>query len=135
MGFQALELLLEHIEGRKKDVEIVQVPMRLVIRQSCGCQPDALPPRVFTVAAQQISSADRSSLAQQITQAMAETVLAEAQRLGVEEVENLCQHLVEAFSPESGKRRSGESSARRLNRSSRRWNWRKTMSMCGRQRS
>src|SRR5262245_23595460 len=40
MGFRALELLLEYIEGRKKDHTIVQVPMRLVIRQSCGCQPD-----------------------------------------------------------------------------------------------
>ncbi len=104
MGFQALELLLEYIEGRKRDNVIVQVPMRLVIRQSCGCQPDAVPPLVFTAAAQQISSVDRSSLAQQIKRAMADAVLAEAQRLSVEDVENLCQHLVAAFilSLESG---------------------------------
>jgi signal transduction histidine kinase/AraC-like DNA-binding protein len=97
MGFQALELLLESIEGRKRDNAIVQVPMRLVIRQSCGCQLDAAPPLVFTAAARQISSSDRSSLAQQIKRAMTEAVLAEAQRLSVEDVENLCQHLVTAF--------------------------------------
>jgi signal transduction histidine kinase/DNA-binding LacI/PurR family transcriptional regulator/AraC-like DNA-binding protein len=97
MGFQALELLLESIEGRKRDHAIVQVPMRLVIRQSCGCQLDALPPRVFTDSPQQISSRDQSSLAQQIKRAMAEAVLAEAHRLSVEDVENVCQHLVTAF--------------------------------------
>jgi DNA-binding LacI/PurR family transcriptional regulator len=96
MGFRALELLLEYIEGREKDVEIVQVPMRLVVRQSCGCQPDAAPP-VFTVAARQISPADRSSLARQLVQTMTEAVLAQALRLGSEEVRNLCQRLAEAF--------------------------------------
>ncbi len=104
MGFQALELLLEYIERRKKDDEIVQVPMRLVVRQSCGCQPAAVPSLVFTVAAQQISPVDRSSLTRQLVQTMTEAVLAQAQRLGSEEVRTLCQHLVEAFisSLESG---------------------------------
>jgi signal transduction histidine kinase/DNA-binding LacI/PurR family transcriptional regulator/AraC-like DNA-binding protein len=97
MGFQALELVLESIAGRKQAQEIVQVPMRLVIRQSCGCQPNALPAPAFPAGAQPIASADRSSLAHQIRQAMADTVLAEAQRLSAEEVERLCQHMVEAF--------------------------------------
>ena len=97
MGFQALELLLELIKGRTGENVIVQVPMRLVIRQSCGCQPAAVAPLAFPVAAQHISSVDRSSLARQIARAMAETVLAEAQRLSAEDVESLCQHLVAAF--------------------------------------
>ena len=97
MGFQALELLLEYIEGRTKDNVIIQVPMRLVIRQSCGCQPDAVPSLAFAVAPQQILADDRAALARQIKRAMAEAVLAEAQRLSAEEVENLCQHLVAAF--------------------------------------
>lgn len=97
MGFQALELLIESIEGRTAANMIVQVPMRLVIRQSCGCQPAAVAPLTFTFAAQQISSIDRSSLAQQIKRAMTETVLAGAQRLSAEEVERLCQNVVAAF--------------------------------------
>src|SRR5262245_6720323 len=97
MGFQALELLLESIEGRKIDNAIVQVPMRLVIRQSCGCQLDAVPPLIVAAASQQIASGDRSPLAQHIKRAMAKGVLAEAQRLSVEDVENLCQHLVTTF--------------------------------------
>ncbi|MDQ2998723.1 MAG: AraC family transcriptional regulator, partial [Chloroflexota bacterium] len=76
---------------------IVQVPMRLVIRQSCGCQPTAVAPLTFTFATQQISSIDRSSLAEQIKRAMTETVLARTQRLSAEEVERLCQNVVAAF--------------------------------------
>jgi signal transduction histidine kinase/DNA-binding LacI/PurR family transcriptional regulator/AraC-like DNA-binding protein len=102
MGFKALELLIEYIDGRKKDSAIVQVPMRLVIRQSCGCQADAMPPLMLAAARQ--SSVDRSALALQIERAMTEAVLAEAQRLGVEEVASLCRCLVAAFivSLESG---------------------------------
>jgi signal transduction histidine kinase/DNA-binding LacI/PurR family transcriptional regulator/AraC-like DNA-binding protein/response regulator of citrate/malate metabolism len=97
MGFQALEVVLKSIEERQQENVIVQVPMRLVIRQSCGCRPDAVPALAFTIAAQQLSSADRSALAHQIKQAMAETVLAEAQRLSAEEVGKLCQQVVAAF--------------------------------------
>jgi signal transduction histidine kinase/DNA-binding LacI/PurR family transcriptional regulator/DNA-binding response OmpR family regulator len=97
MGFQALELLLESIERRQSTNMIVQVPMRLVIRQSCGCQPAAVAPHRFAFTAQQISSIGGSSLAQPIKRAMAETVLAETQRLSAEEVERLCQHVVAAF--------------------------------------
>jgi signal transduction histidine kinase/DNA-binding LacI/PurR family transcriptional regulator/DNA-binding response OmpR family regulator len=85
MGLRALELLLECIEGRKKDAAVVQVPMRLVVRQSCGCQPDAAPP------------APVAAFPQQIVQAMAEAVLAESHRLSAEEVSDLCGHLVGAF--------------------------------------
>jgi signal transduction histidine kinase/DNA-binding LacI/PurR family transcriptional regulator/AraC-like DNA-binding protein len=98
MGFQALELVLEYIGGRKSDNAIVQVPMRLVIRQSCGCQPDAVPALVFSAGARQICPIDRSAPALQIERAMAETVLAEARRLSVEEAESLCRRLVAAFS-------------------------------------
>ena len=103
MGFQALELLIESIEGRRNDRAIVQVPMRLVIRQSCGCQPDLVPPLMLT-AARQISSVDHSAIALQIQRAMAQAVLAEAQRLGEEEVADLSRRLVATFisSIESG---------------------------------
>ena len=108
MGFQALELLLESIKGRTGENVIVQVPMRLVIRQSCGCQPAAVAPLAFPVAAQQISSVDRSSLARQIARAMAETVLAEAQRLSAEDVESLCQHAGGGIHREFGTWRSDQ---------------------------
>ena len=49
MGFQALELLLELIEGRKTNTRVVQVPMHLVIRQSCGCRTDTVPLRAGSV--------------------------------------------------------------------------------------
>jgi signal transduction histidine kinase/DNA-binding LacI/PurR family transcriptional regulator/AraC-like DNA-binding protein len=90
MGFQALELLLESIAGRGRASAVVQVPMRLVIRQSCGCQPDTLAP-------QQGQPAEPAPLTHAIGRAMAEAVLVEAQRLSAEEVEQLCQQLAAAF--------------------------------------
>ncbi len=45
MGRQALELLLNYIEGRADPPALIRVPTRLAIRQSCGCRPgvSALP--------------------------------------------------------------------------------------------
>jgi signal transduction histidine kinase/DNA-binding LacI/PurR family transcriptional regulator/DNA-binding response OmpR family regulator len=97
MGYRALELLLEHIERRREGVEIIRVPTRLVIRRSCGCRPDDVIPFVLDVAARPGSRPDQIAVQSQIAQAMAETVLAEAQRLSVDEVHVLCRRLVEAF--------------------------------------
>jgi signal transduction histidine kinase/DNA-binding LacI/PurR family transcriptional regulator/AraC-like DNA-binding protein len=90
MGYQALDLLLEAIAGRAAARALVEVPMRLVVRQSCGCRLDAALPPI-------VPPGDRSGLDRQIERAMAEAVLAEAQRLGRAEVERLCQQLVAAF--------------------------------------
>lgn len=97
MGFRALELLLESIDGRAEPA-LVQVPMRLVIRQSCGCHPDAALALAAAAAPQRSWPTARSALAQQIEGAMAQAVLAEAQRLSAEEVRSLCRQLVAAFS-------------------------------------
>jgi DNA-binding LacI/PurR family transcriptional regulator len=120
MGFQALELLLAYIEGRKKDQVIVQVPMRLVIRQSCGCQPHAKIERIDLaswsrpICNLQSTICNPAAWASDIERAMAEAVLSEAQRLSA------------AMRRASGWRSS---------KPSHRWRWRKTMSMSGRPRS
>jgi hypothetical protein len=36
-GYQGVELLLAYIEGRATGQKIVQIPTRLVVRESCGC--------------------------------------------------------------------------------------------------
>lgn len=39
LGFRAVELLLERIGGGQTSLETVRAPTRLIIRESCGCQP------------------------------------------------------------------------------------------------
>ncbi len=41
LGYQAAGLLLKAIEGQMKKGELVRIPTRLVIRESCGCLPGA----------------------------------------------------------------------------------------------
>lgn len=94
MGVQALELLVALIAGRQLTQLTVQVPMRLVIRQSCGCQPaSARRPLLDTTQPTSVLT----SPAQQVARSMTEVVMAEAQRLSVAAVEQLCQRLVVAF--------------------------------------
>src|SRR5258706_598846 len=97
IGYQALELLLDTLEGRKKKLHHINVPMQLVIRESCGCQPGATPQFVFKDFKQPVSRRDKRAVITQLTQTMAETVLAGAQRLRLGEERCRCEHLVGAF--------------------------------------
>jgi signal transduction histidine kinase/CheY-like chemotaxis protein/AraC-like DNA-binding protein len=40
MGYQAVGLLLEYIDGRRHEPTTLRVPAHLVVRRSCGCQLD-----------------------------------------------------------------------------------------------
>ena len=97
MGYQALELLLDYIEGRRESLESLTIPSQFVIRRSCGCQPN--------VGAQVLTSDSATSMARDATDAitsdlaktMAELVLAGTERLSPNEVGSRCRHLAEAF--------------------------------------
>lgn len=39
LGYRAVEILIERLAVNKKDPKVVQVPMGLVVRESCGCLP------------------------------------------------------------------------------------------------
>lgn len=97
MGYTALEALLDYVEGRTEKIEDVKVPMHLVIRQSCGCQPSAVPEFVFDGSKDTLSRKDERAVLSQLAKTMAETVLAGAQRLSLDEVRSRCRLLVEAF--------------------------------------
>ncbi len=43
MGYQAVELLLDYIHGRRSQVATLRTPTRLIVRESCGCQPYSAP--------------------------------------------------------------------------------------------
>jgi len=90
-GYRALELLLDYVEGRKEKIEIVKVPTRLTVRQSCGCLTGT--PAPFGPSPPCTGTAARSQLAD----AMAEAVLTETRYLNSDHVHALCQNLVQAF--------------------------------------
>lgn len=92
IGHQAASLLLKYIEGHKQGPEIVRVPTRLVIRQSCGCQPGASLALLETGPGVTVES-----LKVTLVQTMAEAVLAEARQLNTDEAMTLCQRIVESF--------------------------------------
>src|SRR5260221_7289668 len=97
----ATNLLLASIEGSGTAEELVRVSTRLVIRQSCGCQPG------FQVNQNDISVGgseqttlparliDRELLRQYLLSSMVELVRTEAQRLHTNVIYSLCEKLVE----------------------------------------
>jgi signal transduction histidine kinase/DNA-binding LacI/PurR family transcriptional regulator/AraC-like DNA-binding protein len=91
-GCRALELLLDYVEGRKGEIEIVKVPTRLTVRQSCGCLmgTPALSGTPF-------SCAGAGTVTSRLADAMAEAVLTEARCLSSDQVHTLCRSLVQAF--------------------------------------
>ena len=97
MGYQALELLLDTIEGRRKKLEDITVPMQFVVRQSCGCQPNAMSQVVLNDSETTASRNDATVVTSRLTKTMAEIALAGTQRLSPGEVHSRCRQLIEAF--------------------------------------
>ncbi|MCP4535965.1 MAG: substrate-binding domain-containing protein [Chloroflexi bacterium] len=97
-GYRSLELLLQYIEGQKQDTEIIKVATRLVVRQSCGCQPkEVISPLYDDDTTRQLSCADLNVALVQLANTMAEVVLTGARYLSSDSVYVLCQRLVKAF--------------------------------------
>lgn len=97
MGYRAVELLLDRIRGRAGAAERVQVPTRLIIRESCGCGRSAV---LADVLDSVIAGARDSVLNDQrsrLIQRLAASILAESQGLSEEEVTGLCRQLLESF--------------------------------------
>jgi len=101
VGYRAVDLLLKLMNGQATETE-VYLPTRLIIRESCGCQPgrqtggqEARPPAHQDL--REGESASASSASQLVTTmseaVLAESTLAEGRRLKVEEVRELCERL------------------------------------------
>lgn len=97
MGYQALESVLDHIEGKRPHLEDVTVPMQFVIRESCGCHPDRTPQIVLDSAEAPSGDSGKVMTADRITRILVETALASTQRLSTEDVQAHCRSLVQAL--------------------------------------
>ncbi len=94
-GYQAVEVLLQHIHRQQDAARLLKVSTSLAIRQSCGCRQDAgIVPAIPTNA---VPDVDLGSHQAGIVQSMVEAVLAETQRFNADEVQQLCERLVSAY--------------------------------------
>jgi signal transduction histidine kinase/DNA-binding LacI/PurR family transcriptional regulator/AraC-like DNA-binding protein len=97
MGYRAVELLLQQMEGKAQPRDTVKVNTRLVMRESCGCgRLKSLP--VVIRAAPETPCPDLAAQRAQWVQTITTTVLNQAQSLAENECRALCQRLVDGFS-------------------------------------
>jgi len=98
LGYQAVELLLKVIKGESAVKELVRIPTRLVIRESCGCLP-GLPASIQDEESQEQKPLEMTSgqIVSQLAQVMTVAVHNESLWLSQKEVAYLVQRLVEAF--------------------------------------
>jgi len=96
MGYQALQLLCDLVEGRRVGEQVIQIPTRLVIRQSCGCRPGMNLER-SAHASGESGRAPRDGLLTTLVHRMAEATLIEARRCTLDELEAMCHSIVAAF--------------------------------------
>lgn len=98
MGYQAVELLLRAINGETVSDELVHIPTRLVIRESCGCMPGIQSSqRVKDGQWQKSPASTREQVNSELMQVMTAAVHNESFWLSQGEVAYLGQRLVETF--------------------------------------
>ncbi|MCX7707790.1 MAG: ATP-binding protein, partial [Anaerolineae bacterium] len=97
MGYQAVALLAQHLDEGRPLPNLVRVPTRLVIRESCGCGHSAVMAEALGFPA--AGGADLSALALQphLAEQITAQIMEETHGLTRAEVARLCQQLVEAF--------------------------------------
>src|SRR5690349_20301814 len=95
LGYQAVEMLLQHIHGQQAAGGSLMVSTYLAIRRSCGCDFDArtVPAALPSVAPDPGFAGHKSK----IVRVMVEAVLAETQGFDLDEVETLSERLIDAF--------------------------------------
>ena len=98
LGYQAVELLLRAIEGESVIDELVRIPTRLVVRESCGCLPGVpASMRAEDGKVQKPLRRTRPQVESQLTQVMTVAVHNESFWLSQQEVAYWGQRLVEAY--------------------------------------
>ena len=97
MGFQALDTLLDYVEGKTEKLEDVDLPMQFVIRETCGCKP-GLMSHVVTDATPDVIvvNAPLESL-KKIVEKIKKTALIGVPQFRPEELDDQCERLVRQF--------------------------------------
>ena len=97
LGYRAVELLLDYISGRRTKVATVRIPTRLIVRESCGCQPYSRTIAGIRDTAISAGGAAAPFDLPVLIQAMSDAVSAEARYSSDALIGDWCQSLVAAF--------------------------------------
>jgi signal transduction histidine kinase/DNA-binding LacI/PurR family transcriptional regulator/AraC-like DNA-binding protein len=97
LGYQAVELLLRAIRGESVVNELVHIPTRLVVRESCGCLSGSPAPIQEEDQRTKPLEMTRGQVASQLTRVMTAAIHNESLWLSQKEVAYLVQRLVEAI--------------------------------------
>lgn len=102
LGYRAVEVLLERLAGKKRGDEVVQVPMGLVVRESCGCLPGRhheleIQQTPAAVPAAGNSEAERAANKGLIAEAIVYAMQTKIQRMAPEEIHRSSQRLIDAL--------------------------------------
>lgn len=95
LGFRAVEVLLQQIEGHPAPSEPILIPVRLIPRESCGCGRRTIAAETADLAGDPAKSAEDAR--SRVAEAMAIAVLAEAQELSPEITKDWCRRMVNAL--------------------------------------
>jgi signal transduction histidine kinase/DNA-binding LacI/PurR family transcriptional regulator/AraC-like DNA-binding protein len=96
MGYCALELLLQEIQGSPSPVTRYNMPVQLVCRASCGCGDRAASSHTAEIDVA-TSPAEQAARRDQIEQELVESVLSEIVHFDPEAIRAMCRQLVTAF--------------------------------------
>ena len=96
IGYQAVERMLQHIQGKAELARTVKVNTRLVVRQSCGCGYGEDTPGV-TRPIYLSRQMERDEWRDQLPGIIVSTILNQAHSLTYQEGLTLCQKLVDKF--------------------------------------
>lgn len=96
MGQRAVELLLQHVEGKRELPIRVKIPTRLILRESCGCRKGQSPRLRGETAPPDLNMAGEAQRAY-LVPAIATNVLSQAQSMGEAECLLLSESLVDEF--------------------------------------
>ncbi|MGC9400722.1 MAG: substrate-binding domain-containing protein [Anaerolineae bacterium] len=91
MGRQAVTSIFRYLKGEATSIESFRLPVHLVTRESCGCDPHAL----SSTAALELSEGDR--LQSEVVQAVVAPLFAGMQTRSIDEIERWWQQLLTAF--------------------------------------
>jgi len=96
-GYEGVGLLLKYITGQVEGLHTVQIPTQLIVRESCGCLIGVSTRSASANLGDFGPGEEAAERATKVARALATTMNIHVQRLHADEVQLLCQELVEAF--------------------------------------
>lgn len=97
MGYQALKLMVHHLRERVPLPELVQVPTRLIIRESCGCSQNAVLADALEMTSLHPNISDTTDLRDAVIRSMGDLLSQKSRGFTPEEIDQLCRRLLTAF--------------------------------------